>query len=85
MVPRDRPTIYIGYKYNYWKVLSFIATEDVGIINAGISYLSNHPYHFDNFNILPVPCPLVVSRFLGSVNYIYSQNKYIQSDSVLKF
>ena len=30
MVPRDRPLIAIGYKYNMRKVLSFIVTDNAG-------------------------------------------------------
>ena len=80
MVPKYMPIVSIGYKCNYWKVLYFIATEYLGIINSIIPYLSNHPYQFDNVNILPVYCTLVVSRFLGSVNEVDSHNKSRQYD-----
>ena len=83
-VSGDRPIINIGYKYNYWKVLYFIFTEYLGIINTDIPYLSHHPYHFDNVNILPVSCPLVLSWLFGSVNEFESQNTPKQSDSALK-
>ena len=42
MVPRDRSIIAIGYKYNTWKVLSVIVTEDTGSTNSGIPYLSKY-------------------------------------------
>ena len=35
--------IDIDHKYNYQKVLSIIVTEDTGITNAGIPYLSKYP------------------------------------------
>ena len=41
--PRDRPLITIGYKYNAWKVLSFIVTEETGRTKAGINYLYKYP------------------------------------------
>ena len=40
MVPRNRPLIAIGLKYNAQKVLYLIVTEDAGSKNAGITYLS---------------------------------------------
>ena len=39
VVPRDRPIITIGYKYNTQKVLSFVAIEDPRSIKSGILYL----------------------------------------------
>ena len=41
MVPGDRLLVANGYKYNDWKVLSFIETEEVGITKTTIPYLSN--------------------------------------------
>ena len=40
MVPRKRPLIAMGYKYDAWKVLSFIVTENTGTTQVGIPYLS---------------------------------------------
>ena len=40
MVPRVRQLIAIGYKYNTWKVVYFIYTEDTVSTNAVIPYLS---------------------------------------------
>ena len=80
-VPDYWPIVSIVYKCNYRKVIYFIATEYVVIINSGIPYLSNHPYQFDNVNILPVYCTLVVYRFLGYVNKVDSHNKSRQYDS----
>ena len=64
-MPRDRPIIAIGYKYNAQKVLSFIATEVVGSTKAGIDYLSKYPGPFANGSISPVACPLGMPNFLG--------------------
>ena len=62
MVPRDRPLIAIGYKYNARKVLSFIVTYNVGITKTGIPYLSKYPDQFTNVAIRPVARPLVMSK-----------------------
>ena len=63
MVPRGRPLISIGYKYNARKVLSFIVTENVGSTKTGIPYLSKYPDQFTNVSIRPVALPLVMSIF----------------------
>ena len=54
MVPGDSPLIYIGYKYNVQKVLSFIITYNAGITKTGIPYLSKYPDQFTNVAIRPV-------------------------------
>ena len=51
MVPGDRTLIVIGYKYNTRKVISFIVTENKGITQANIAYLSNYPDQFYNVSI----------------------------------
>ena len=62
MVPRGRPLIVVGYKYNARKVLSFIVTENAGSTNTGIPYLSKYPDQFTNVSIRPVARPLVMSK-----------------------
>ena len=62
MIPKGRPLIAIGYKYNAWKVLYFIVTDNVGITNTGIPYLSNYPEQFTNVAICPVAHPIVKSK-----------------------
>ena len=39
MVPGGRPLIYICYKYNMRKVISFIATDNAGSTKSGLNYL----------------------------------------------
>ena len=39
MVFGDRPLIAIDYKYNVWKVLSVIVTDNTGSTHAGFHYL----------------------------------------------
>ena len=70
MVPRDRPTIASGYKYNTGKVISFIDTEGSGITKAGIPSLSKYHFPFDNASIFPVDYPLIIYKFFGSVNKV---------------
>ena len=41
MVPKDMPPIAIVYKYNSYKVLSFVATEGKGSTKYGITCLCN--------------------------------------------
>ena len=63
MVPRGRPHIDIGYKYNAWKVLYFIVTDNAGSTQAGFNCLSKYPDHFTNVAIFHVACPLVMYKF----------------------
>ena len=60
MVPGCRTLIDTGYKYNTWKVLYFIVTEDEGSIKSGIPYLYKYPGHFIMLLfallLLPLPC-----------------------------
>ena len=68
MVIGVRHLVAIGYKYNAQEVLSFIVAENAGITNSGIPYLSKYPDQFYNVSICFVSCPLVMSKFFGSVN-----------------
>ena len=83
-VPWDRPLTDIFYKSTYWKVLSFIATEESGTTKAGTTYLYNYPHQFANVFVHPVACPLVISKFFGYVNGFESHNKFKKSDLELK-
>ena len=62
MVPGGRPLIAIGYKYNAQKVISFIVTDNAGITETGITYLSKYPDEFTNVAIRPIAHPLVMSK-----------------------
>ena len=75
MVPRGRPQIAIGYKYNTRKVLSFIFTDNAGNTQAVIIYLSKYTDQFSNDNSVPVACPLDMYKFFGEVNEVDSHNK----------
>ena len=47
-------------------------------------YLSKYPDPFSNVAIRPVAYPLFMSKFFGSFNYFYSQNKSSRSDLSLE-
>ena len=83
MLPGDRPLISIGYKYNVWKVLYFIVTDNSGSTKTGITYLSKYPDQFTNVVILPDARPLVMSKIISSVNEFDSHNNSRQSDLAL--
>ena len=84
MVPRGRPLIVVGYKYNARKVLSFIVTENSGSTKTGIPYLSEYPDQFTNVSIRPVARPVVMSKINSAVNEVDSHNKSRQSDLALE-
>ena len=83
MVPGGRQIIAIGYKYNAWKVLYFIVTENEGRTQTCINYLSKYPEQFSNIAIHPVAFTLVMYRFFESVNEVNYHNKPSQSDLAL--
>ena len=60
MVPGGRTLIAIGYKYNTWKVLSFIIIDNAGRTQADITYLYKYTDQFNNSAIRPVARPLVM-------------------------
>ena len=72
-VPGGRIILAIGYKYNYRKVLVFIATEGAGSTDPGDIYLSLFPDIYSNVSVRPVVRP----HFLG--RYLYACNKKRQS------
>ena len=78
MVPRVRPLIDIGYKYNMWKVIYFIIKDNTCITKAGIHHLYKYPDQFYNVAIRPAACPLVMYNFFGSVNKADPHNKLMQ-------
>ena len=75
VVPGVRPLITNGYKYNTGKVISFIVTDNAGITQTGIIYLSKYPDQFSNVSIRPVSRPLVVYKLFVSVNEVDYQKK----------
>ena len=72
IVPGVRPLLSIVSKYNMRRFLYFIVTENAGSTNTGIPYLSNYPEQFNNVAIHPVASPLIMYKFFGYVNGVYS-------------
>ena len=70
MMPRDRPIMYIVYKYNMQKVLSFITAEVAGSTKGVITYLSKYHAMFSSFSIHTVYFSLVIYEFFVSVNEV---------------
>ena len=68
MIPRVRPLIAIGYKYNAPNVISFIVTYNAGNTQAGLNCLSNFPDQFLNVSISAVANNLVLYKFFVPVN-----------------
>ena len=58
IVPVGRPLMAIGHRYNYRKILGFIATGGAGSTELDILYLSFPP---DIYSIVSV-CPVVLPR-----------------------
>ena len=83
MVPMGSPIMSIGYKYNTWKVIYFIATEEAWNTKAGINYLYKYPEPLYNVAIIPVDHPLVMSKLFGFMNEFDPHNKSGQSNLVM--
>ena len=63
MVPGGRPRIAIRYEYNTRKVLYYIVTDNLGIPQKVIPYLSKYPDQLTTVSIRPDACPLFMSVF----------------------
>ena len=77
------PIMSIGYRYNYSKVIGFIATEGGGSTQPGDSYLSQLPGIYSNVSVRPVFHPRFLCRSFNACNAIDSQNRMHQSDIAL--
>ena len=83
-VPGGRPLLAIGYKYNYRKVLGFIATEGAGSTLPGDPYLSCFSGIYSNVSVRPVIRPHLLGMYFNACNAIYNQNRMRKSDLVLE-
>ena len=83
MVPGDRLLMDIGNKYKTRKALYFIVTDNTGITQTGLTYLSKYYDQFTNVYIRPVARPLFMSKFFSAVNEVDYQKKLRQSDLAL--
>ena len=78
------PLLAIGYKYNYRKVLGFIATEGAGSTEPGDPYLSRFPDIYSNVSVRPVVHPHLPGRYLNACNAIDNHNRMCQSYLLLE-
>ena len=69
----------IGYKYNYRKVLGFIATEGSGSTELSDPYLSCFSEIYSNFSVRPVARPHFLGRYFNACNAIENQNRIWKS------
>ena len=81
--PIGGPMMSIGYKYNYRKVLGFIATEGDVSAEPGDPYLSRLPDIFSNILVRPVVLPHLLGRYFNACNAIENHNIISQSDLAL--
>ena len=82
--PGETPLLAIGYKYNYRKILVFIATEGAGSTEPGDPYLSSFPDIYSNVSVRPVVCPHLLGRYFNAYNAIDNGNRMRQSDLLLE-
>ena len=83
LFPVERQLLAIGYKYNYRKVLEFIANEGDGSTEPGDLYLSCFPDIYYNVSVCPVVCPHLLDRYFNAFNAIDKHNMINQSDIAL--
>ena len=74
----------IVYKYNYRKVLGYIATEGSGSNEPGDPYISCFPDIYYNISVCSVVRPHLLGRYSNSCNAIYNTNRIRQSDLVIE-
>ena len=77
------PLLAIGYKYNYRKVLGFIATEVYGSTEPGDTYLSCFLDIYSNVSVRLIVIPHLLVRYSNAYNEIYYHNRMRQSYLVL--
>ena len=82
--PGDIPLLYIGYKYNYSKVLGFISTEGYRSTKPGDIYLPHFPDIYSNVSVRLVVLPHLLGRYLNSCNAIDNQNRMWKYDLALE-
>ena len=68
----------IGYKYNYRKVLIFIATGESVSTEPGDPYLYHFSGIYSNVYVCPVVHPHLLGRYFNSCNAIDNHNRMRQ-------
>ena len=81
--PGEITLLAIGYKYNFRKVLIFIANEGGGSTEPGYPYLSSFPDICSNISVRPVVCPHLIGIYFNACDSIYNHNRMWQSDIAL--
>ena len=69
----------IGYKYNYRRVLVFIATEGAGSNEPGDSYLSRLSGNYSNVSFLTIVFPCMLCSYFNACNAIDNHNSMLKS------
>ena len=67
-------------KYNYMKVLGFIATKGAGSTEPGDPYISCFHDIYSNVSVRPVVRPHLLGRYFNACNAIYNNSRMWQSD-----
>ena len=83
-VSGEIPLLDIGYKYNYRKVLGFIATEGARSTKRDDPYLIHFPDIYFHDSVRPVVCPRLIGRYFNGCIAIDNQNRMWQSDIALE-
>ena len=78
--PGEISFMAIGYKYKYFNVLGFIATEGGGSSKLGNPYLSFLPDNHSNVSICPGVCPCMIGSYFKACNEIYNHNSIWKSE-----
>ena len=68
----------IGYKFNYRKILGFIATEGTGNTEPGDTYLPHFLAMYSNVSVRPVAHTHFLGRYFNACNEIYNHNRMRQ-------
>ena len=76
IVPGGRTVMVIGCKYNYRKVLCFIADEEDGSTGPGDPYLSHFLDIYSNASVSHVVCPYFMVGYFSACNTIYNNIGY---------
>ena len=79
-VPGGISLLEIGYKYNYRKVLGFIATEGYVSPEPGNPYLSSFPVIYSNVYVCLVVRLHLIVRYFNACDAIENNNRMRQSD-----
>ena len=83
-VPGGRSLLAIGYRYNFSKVLGFIADEGAGSTEPGDTYLSPFPDIYSNVYVWPVVCTHFLVGYFNACNGIDNHNRMWQYDLALE-